>query len=202
VRAGSFPTYRSASRELIQDQTWDLGTVQLQRGGQLRLEVPQPFAPKSGISLSIFEPGGRYVSSVDQRKQPYRSRPLAPGDYLLRISGAGVIPQSIPFVIRAGAETTQRATIRRGSPVVLEFGLPQEGAAAAWRLDFTLEGPDGFRFDYPITAYQESRFPPRKLGLANGRYTVRARTGQGQTGRLTFDVVESSIPLTLRIDLR
>ncbi|HZN37865.1 MAG TPA: sigma-70 family RNA polymerase sigma factor [Planctomycetota bacterium] len=81
--------------------TWDVGVLQLARGGALIVTG----GAKADDCL-VVDPNGDHASDVDALVGPPRSRLLLhPGDYLLLVKGENVTAQAIPFTIRDGEDT-------------------------------------------------------------------------------------------------
>ena len=194
VEADAYPILVSDSKTIASGETWDVGSLQLVRGGRLLVEAQLPKgSEQEKLYMTIYEKGGAFAARITTSKRPFLSRPIAPGEYKLRISGPAIIPlQALPFRVNAERETRVPVRLQVGSPVSLVFELP-EPVDEIEGVRLTLTGPDGFRHDRRFKRWQPAR-GRYKMGLVPGRYRVRASSGSGRTGDLEFDVAAHVTP--------
>jgi hypothetical protein len=80
--------------------TWDVGVLQLARGGALVVT-----GGAKADDCSVVDANGDSASSLDAPVGPPRSRLLHPGEYVLLVRGENLTAQAIPFTIRDGEDT-------------------------------------------------------------------------------------------------
>lgn len=112
VRASSYPTYRSESRELGENAIWEIGTIAMQQGGTAVV------TPTGQVDMKV------YFSATDTKLKTTvgfqtidgikKSSPMLPGNYLLLASGKGVASTSKPFTVRVGEETQLACEVQKG----------------------------------------------------------------------------------------
>jgi hypothetical protein len=183
VETRSFPRLSFERRALEANTRWDVGTVHLLRGGDVRVEVVEGSA--EGVRFSIVSDEQRGFG-LDPRNGKGTSEQLPVGRYRLFVSGKTTAAQSIPFEIRAG-ETTQvdvraRAGVRQrfdlALPAVVE---PPYGSLRILRgADFVARAWANRVEGKPCTA---------EVCLEPGDYTVTAEFGT-LGGSATFRVGE------------
>jgi RNA polymerase sigma factor (sigma-70 family) len=126
LRAEGYPAIVLPWRALGPDETWDVGTLKFWRGGSVLLNLvssgtePVP----SDIGLEILDASGEFVCRVELTHGIGRSGPLAPGSYLVRISGQNLACRFEPFEVRAGVELPLDVRIQRGVKVEIDSSVP------------------------------------------------------------------------------
>ncbi|HEX5052754.1 MAG TPA: sigma-70 family RNA polymerase sigma factor [Planctomycetota bacterium] len=183
VRTPDYVPFTSERRELAADATWDLGTITLARGGtgQVHL-VGEPIA---GATYYVVDTGAARTWTVGEVGGEARTSALAPGDYLLLVSGEGIAGQAVPFTIRAGEVTTIDVRLARGveQRVVIEGG---DGGVVTGGAMLRV-----FRGDQLVArAWAERRGDGPATGtvcLAPGDYRLTATAGE-RRGEATFGV--------------
>lgn len=130
ITAEGCATTLSPALTLAENDTLDLGTIQLYHGGTLQVRVTGAEAGRLG--LVIYDAGGDLVSGMVSQNVPLRSLPLSPGDYDLRVRGEGLAAQHLPFTIRDGEETELDVVVAPGTSQSLRFQVPAEDLAPEW----------------------------------------------------------------------
>jgi hypothetical protein len=128
VRSKGHPYYLSEVRELAAGATWAMGTLTLSVGGTASFHRRGDAA---GASYYVHNVAGMGIGSVGEADGQLRSGVLAPGDYLLVVSGTGVTAQAVPFSIRAGEESQVEVLLASGVLQRFEVALPAGGTNAA-----------------------------------------------------------------------
>ncbi|MFY9341100.1 MAG: sigma-70 family RNA polymerase sigma factor [Planctomycetota bacterium] len=194
VTSPDHPVFVSNPRELAADATWDLGTITLVIGGTARVRLVGPAI--DGTMLSASDAARTYGWAVDADGDSYRTSALAPGDYVLLVSGRATAATAVPFTIRASEETTMDVQPQLG--VVQRFvcdlpaGANAEGVAL---LVFRGDAFVGRTWANPNDGEIRG-----ELSFAAGDYTVRAEAG-ALRGSATFTVGAVSGP-PVRLALR
>jgi len=125
LQTDGYPQIRVPFHSVGPDEVWDLGTLQFQRGGTLRVNLVTADAgtmPKR--SLPVFDAGGERVDHVDVQDGTGTSRPLPPGSYQLQVAGDGVACMMQTFDVRAGVETRLDVPVQKGIAASIECALP------------------------------------------------------------------------------
>jgi len=112
IRHPQFPAYDDGPHALAANETWQLGTITLLRGGTATLRTSGDMVERADF-LARGVDRFSYSTFGEEAGAP-RSRPLAPGDYHLLVSGDGVAMQAVPFVIRADEETVVDVAAQAG----------------------------------------------------------------------------------------
>ncbi|HLQ38076.1 MAG TPA: sigma-70 family RNA polymerase sigma factor, partial [Planctomycetota bacterium] len=111
VDLDAYPVFRK-ERDLVANETWDLGTVRL-AGGRIVVR----FAGKAEGLLLVLADEHRmwgWTAQVDAGSSPFRSRPTLPGRYQLRVSGSEVAAMTVPVEVRENEETVVDMRLQRG----------------------------------------------------------------------------------------
>lgn len=110
IDAEGHAPWRSKPIALAPGGDVDLGTVHLQLGGVVRVELDGE--RPAGFSLLVCDVAAVPVVDIATDVRPWRSRGLAPGSYRLRVRSEDQAVTELPFAVRAGETTT--ITIPRG----------------------------------------------------------------------------------------
>ena len=200
VRSGSYPAHRTKF-VLTSGATHDVGTVRLIHGGRVLVKVAEGTDSKEPFYLALRDArDNRMVISINQRQTPRRSESVAPGDYLLSVTGPKVIPTSFPCVVRAGEETEIEIRVPIGVARRLKFAMPPD-AEKVNRMQLTLVGPKDFKLTRSITRWRPTPFGIN-LGLAPGAYRLEASTQEGHRATHSFQVTGGDARKTIRIELK
>ncbi|MCA8955565.1 MAG: carboxypeptidase regulatory-like domain-containing protein [Planctomycetes bacterium] len=199
VSSGVFPTWRSPPHRIENGATWDVGTIQLQRGGRVRVR-PEADAAVGKFNLYINEPDGNFVTYIDPRKSPIRSDPLAPGTYVLWARGDKARSPAVSITIRAGEETDAVVRVRPAVACDIEL-VPGESTESLRRVAFVLTGPGGdllrstaFRGDGKHFRYSTAMLP--------GSHTLEVQHQGKSVGRTTFEIAPTDQKRNIRLELR
>ncbi|MCU0867564.1 MAG: carboxypeptidase-like regulatory domain-containing protein [Planctomycetes bacterium] len=184
VDSKTFPRVSFENRTLEPNARWDLGTVRLAQGGDLRIEVVD--GSVDGVWCSIQDSGQRRFRGPDLHSGNLQSEPLPVGSYRLFVGGKARAAQSFPFEIRAGERTTVAVRVIAGVRQQFDITLPEQLEPADGSLRI-LRGGDVVAHTWADLAegrpcYAEECFEP-------GDYTVVARFGELE-GSATFRVGE------------
>ena len=117
VLTADHPEIRREGRVLTPGETWDVGTLQLVRGGTLVVQHP----PKPELDYLVVAEDGSFVSGLSTPLPPLRSPLLAPGHYRLLARAPEVSAIAMPFTIRPDAETTLEVRPAPGVHQAVEF---------------------------------------------------------------------------------
>ncbi len=138
VRAGSYQLWVSVEggvptivpvTDVRGGERRDLGLVVLPDPGTVvaRLRLAPPLAPRD-VSASIQSPDGLWhygaLAAPTDGGDTWRSGPLPPGDFVLRVRGRLVVEAPRPVRVEAGRETQVELDVARGVAQSLSFVLP------------------------------------------------------------------------------
>jgi len=149
VRIDTYPEFSSEPRQLAADTTWDLGTIALMRGGTARLRLLGDMI--DGTTFYVVDRGNTRTWTAGEEGGSYRTRSLAPGDYLVLVQGKATAAAAVPFAVRAGEEALVEVRLQPGVEqrflCELPAGSSAEGASLrgleeragcrTWRCDRT-----------------------------------------------------------------
>lgn len=194
VEVQDFPRMAVAARALHPGETWDLGVLQLARGGTLVVHD----GGDAKLDYLVLDARECFVCGLHTPVPPLRSELLAPGDYLLLVRANGIAAQAVPFTIRAEAETELAVHPRAGVRQRLEFmaasgeELPRTCAFEVRRAGTAL-----------LWHWADERSGDRLQGevsLAPGDYTLATRAREpASTCSFTVGTEESApVVVTLR----
>ncbi|MEW6747778.1 MAG: sigma-70 family RNA polymerase sigma factor [Planctomycetota bacterium] len=121
IKASGWPTLRVAARDLLQNETWNLGVLRLTPGSRLvatlrRADGRQPANPR----LWIVDSDG-YKHGVTCEGEKATSVALAPGTYTLCASGNDIAFCPVPFEIVHERETRLELVLHPGVERILTF---------------------------------------------------------------------------------
>jgi len=111
ARTTLFPIYQSEPRELAMDEDWDLGQIRLIEGGTAFVKVE---GNSDDAEFRILDAAMMISTELKQGDGGLVSGPLPPGDHRLIVSGKAVAAQSLPFVVRAGEQTSLNVKLEPG----------------------------------------------------------------------------------------
>lgn len=183
----------TSERQLAANAMWDLGTITFVVGGTARVQVIG--TKLEGAYVVVTNTTRSRSWATTDADGGYRTNPLAPGDYLLLVSGKGVAAQATPFTIRTAEETTVAVQMQAGVAQRFQCDVPAgtkaEGASLLVRRGEAFVG----RVWAPI--------PPGdgavEISLLPGEYTVSGEAG-ALRGSATFSVgVVSGAPVTVTL---
>ncbi|HZN40986.1 MAG TPA: sigma-70 family RNA polymerase sigma factor [Planctomycetota bacterium] len=165
VSAKNHAPYATEPRRVDAGAAWDAGTIQLDRGGIVRVADGEGPA----LEYRIVTTDGRRLGRLQSPALPQRSDLLNAGDYVLLVRGENVAAHAIPFTIRSGEETV--VAVKRTAGV---------------RQRFTFTGVKSFelRAGGRHVASCETQ---ESLWLAPGDYSLTARAGD-TTATVSFTV--------------
>jgi RNA polymerase sigma-70 factor (ECF subfamily) len=167
--------------ELQPGAEWNVGTLQLTRGGTLVVHDGD-----AKLSYLVMDSNGRFVCGVSSPVPPMRSELLGPGAYRLLARGDGVAAQGLPFTIRDGEETSLTVKARAGVRQRVEF-VP--ASAPSRGVEFEV------RRDGELVLVHNASLPSLAcdVWLAPGRYTLSTRERTpARTTQLTVGEQEGS----------
>ena len=199
MRAAGYPWLQLQERELLANKTLDLGMIHLERGGELQARFHYSGdGPRPQTFVRVYDdPGGGYSGFAVSDSH---NEVLLPGAYRLSVTGADVATQSIPFEVRAGANTSFDVTIERGLRRDFTFVLPS-GSGAVQRVFMTIEGGRDIVHQLWVSRWDRDEITSY-CSLAPGSYTVTASTDEGLEGRAEFAVFSGGEDEVIRVVLR
>ncbi|MEO6595822.1 MAG: sigma-70 family RNA polymerase sigma factor [Planctomycetota bacterium] len=192
IQVKGHPEIRVARRNLEPGASWDLGVLQLTRGGTLVVQdggEPHP-------DYLVVDANERFVCGLYSPVPPLRSELLAPGDYVLLARGEGLAAQGLPFSIRTEQETALEVQRPTGVRQTLEFA---GGTADERRLAFEV------RREGRLVLWDSARTPAHDglahtIWLAPGSYTLSTRDREPRRSvAFTVGEVEGTL---VRLSLR
>lgn len=202
VMARGFAWYYSTDRQLTAGETWDVGAVRLHRGGRLAVRIGSAAVSsqaKSKIRMAVINSGFRSLVRLRIGADLVRSKLLAPGRYLLSVTGPDVAAQAIPFVITDGEDRELDVTLTEGWQCKFSVQAPPSvGEYEMVRL--TIEGAGGVVEDRMVPRRKAPAFV-FECGLATGHYTVTVRAESGSRSK-TDIVVSGKKKLQFELSLR
>jgi hypothetical protein len=185
LAADGFPTVNFPLRTVGPDAVWDVGTVQMQRGGFAAVTLLHPEGqPLPALSLYLYESNGAHRSQLELQDGRGQSGPLVPGDYLLQVSVRDMACLQQPFSIRAGVTTPVDVVLQRGAAVEIEVALPATATPAS--IDVVVSNAAG-AVVMRGTAWSRSGPSKLSISLLPGSYRIAASTA-GAAGDTTLEV--------------
>jgi hypothetical protein len=176
VQADGYPAIHLPWRAVGPDEVWDVGTLRLQPGGSLLVNLLDSQLVPHRASLSVLDASGAYFDSADNNIEMLdgqaRAGPLAPGNYLVQVTGDGIACPCQPVEVRAGVELRVDVQVQKGVDVQLECPLP-EGVAGDQGVQVLVSDPSGRVVKRGMAWAPEG--PPRmSLCLLPGEYRIEA----------------------------
>lgn len=188
VNATDLVQFETEPRELVADETWDLGTVTMQRGGFGVLRVAGE--PPDSVRYFVRDAAHNPASAVTLVEGELRTAALAAGQYGLSVAGEGVAQHVVPFSITVGQQTQidvlPKAGVRQG--FVIEGGADRGADTAA--LVRVFRG-DEFVAQVYCRADPETDTRVGHAWLAQGSYRVEVER-DGRRASTAFAVGEES----------
>ncbi|MBI3818145.1 MAG: sigma-70 family RNA polymerase sigma factor [Planctomycetes bacterium] len=192
----------SAVHDLAPGETWDAGTIIIQKPGTLAVDVRYEGGivkfPRCLLQVVDVE---RFIYSSEIPVKDERLLPTThpPGKYvlLLRAPLGDCACAAHSFEIRSGEETRVDLRIRPGNLQKLHFKLPASAAASREKesLRLIIKDETGARiFEEPSIAAQETDDFTEMAAFAPGTYQFEASTTGGLTasGKFTVETGPSS----------
>lgn len=195
VHSSDYPEFTS-ERELAANSTWDLGLITLIHGGRARLVLPELSPPLAYFVVTGVD-GRRASGSISDETGGRRTSVLAPGDYLLSVSGKGIAATAVPFSIRAGDETP--VDIRPEPGVVQQFTIDVPSNMKGLGVRLAIRRSGAF-VGQAWASLATTRPLTTEAWLGSGEYTVHAEANELR-GSAAFTVATTpgpSVRLTLR----
>ncbi len=182
------PAVEIGEREIVGGRTLDLGEIRLTEGGRARGAI-HSWAGFRGERFYIFaQPtnGGR-GQRAEAGPASYRTLPLLPGDYELRVQGDHVITASFSFTARKDSVTDMDITIERAGlreahftphdpdqPQFLAVRLQDAAGEMVWRGNASMYTDGG-----PLRA---------RISARPGSYQLTANSGDGWAAAGDFEI--------------
>jgi hypothetical protein len=164
-------TVVSARCALEPGSTRDLGDVTLPREEgwiQVRCEPPWP-----GLLAMVYDDGDARFATLWEDTQ-YRSPPLVPGEYRIRVQGFGIATMILPATVRAGTDAVVEVRPAPGYEQPFEISARSGWGSDSVRVEITTAG------EPPIVTTLIPE-PGRALSYAEflrlGAHTVRVQSG-------------------------
>ena len=195
VEATGYAAARTPTRTLRDGETWDLGAIQMSRGGTLRVAYVGDFVDVPEHVVRVHDEAGERAARVTIAAGVGTSPPLLPGRYTLHIGGRGVGIGSrvVPFSIELGKQTQLDVPVQRGVRVPFEFSQAPRSSA---RLRVTITDAATGALCRRDTAWGTPDLPIAfDVDLAPGTYRVEARSFEGvepaMRGEREFEVTST-----------
>jgi hypothetical protein len=161
-----------------------------------------PGAPEGAPILGLDFAGGGTNVALERAGDSARAAALAPGEYALKVGGAGIASARHSFEVREGEETQLALTLEAGAlrHVRVHEGAAGSGQRALRFLIFDALGRqliDTWELRETEQAWEHARW------LAPGEYRVEARLQDGRGTSATLSIAElgaAAEPLELRLE--
>lgn len=189
VSTVGFPNVRVPGRAVASGETWDLGELRFQEGGDLAVVLLGDDTAVAGTRLSIHDRSGRWLATLSCPTGTGRSGLLAPGDYDLRASGETTAAVVQPFTIRGGISTRIDLPLVRGAVVSIS-ARSADATTNGSLVEFQVLAANGTMLAEPAAVVTDG-VAVVTLGLAAGTYQVRATAGE-RVGTTTLQVVQGA----------
>ncbi|MFN0207267.1 MAG: sigma-70 family RNA polymerase sigma factor [Planctomycetota bacterium] len=205
IRPKDYPVIYIPDRFVKANETWDTGVVRIEPPGKLHAEIAferninlqNAGAPK--LQMWIEGAGGALLG----RGEPVRvlqtsplitvaSEPLAPGEYIFIVSGAGVATAATPFRVAAGGESRVSVVLKEGVSRTLKIVPAAGGMARAVRVTVAEDG-GGIVYDTKLIHQNIGDAFQLTIGLAAGNYTVVAEGRDGARAEGNIKVTDLSV---------
>jgi RNA polymerase sigma factor (sigma-70 family) len=198
VLRGGNTLVNSGPHELIAGQTTDIGRIELSMPGKVEVilpGLPPEFAKHTRVNLTSSWAADE---ELEREGDAYRSRPVAPGRWVLHVDCEAWFVPDREVEVQSGATARLELAGVQAFEVDLAFELADP--SAKWT-QVEVEIRDAS----DTVVRRGGPWPPERLhgselryyglGLPVGRYTAHARTDGGQEG---FGTLEISDPLSAR----
>jgi RNA polymerase sigma factor (sigma-70 family) len=189
VEAREHAELRTAPRMLRAGETWDLGTLRLERGGRVCVALGGVATP-ADLMLTVFDDELRLRARIDERD----SARLPSGRYRLAVAGSGIAARLVPFEIRDGSDTQVAVDLAAGEPCELRLELPPGADRVVGTV--TIRGHDDVVLQRAVWLGVEAQVVT--AALAPGEYTAVVRSEAGHEGRATFTAGGPPVTIALR----
>jgi hypothetical protein len=182
IKAPGYAVLWTDERRLGAEEIWDLGTIQLRRGGQARVQFDRAEVGDAALAIRVIDAALRPYWGVSAPGDVAHTERLVPGRYRLMVYGQGVATRSIPFAVREGEVTDVAVRPVRG------WSCNVRAITDAEAVRITVAGEHGVILEWRI---HRRRPGPLTMDvcLAPGRYSVTASADGGQEGRAAVEVV-------------
>jgi hypothetical protein len=171
-------------RKLEANSRWDVGTIRLAAGGDVRIVVVD--GEVEGSWFSIQDDQQKWYGGLDVQRGQATSEQLPVGGYRLFASGKTKAAQAIPFTIRAGETTRVEVRVRAGVRQRFDLALPEKVEKASLTVRI-LRGAEVVANTW--ASRQEGKPCTAEACLDAGDYTVTA-TSSELHGSAAFTVGE------------
>lgn len=179
VRHPEFPDHVFGPQPLALGETWDLGEMKLAAGGTLVAVFGRGTGTQGLVPcLSVLQGSRSDGRALEFADDVARSRPLAPGDYLLIWDGEGLSSGCAPFTISSGGETVLNLSLTAG--LACPLVVVEAKASELRSLDLLVHDASG------VLVYADALFRGwepefrHELRLAPGAYRVEVRAADGR----------------------
>ncbi|HEX5052920.1 MAG TPA: sigma-70 family RNA polymerase sigma factor [Planctomycetota bacterium] len=203
LRANGFAPLRVPARALTDGDTWDVGALRMQRGGNLRATFVggSTFADRY---VEITFASGAFACGENSARGALVVGPLTAGDYLMHVRGEDIACQIVPFAIRDGVDTVLDVPVRTGTATVLTFAVPA-GVPPPHELLVTITAAASGLRCYRNQVWNENGLALPAM-LPPGRYLIEAtganKLRQTLAGSRALDVGTSPVAASLLLQLR
>jgi hypothetical protein len=197
VRVGAeitWPSVFMGTKELQTGETWDLGTIQLTRGGTLAVRNRS----EANLDYLVLDSHEQFRSGVYAPVPPLRTGLLVPGKYLLLVRGEGIAAHVMPFTIESDKETELEVRPSTGIQQRIEF-VRATGADLRRTVEFEVRQGDKLVLWTWAKGEPEGPFVG-DVWLAPGSYMLATHDREPAT-TATFTVGSEPGP-PLRVELR
>jgi hypothetical protein len=196
VRSSDFPTFRSPPRDIAPNATCDLGTIELVTGGWASVAID---GERATTSFRLLDASEACLSWLDRNGGARRrSEMLAPGDYRVMVFGDHVAAQTVPFTIRAAAETPVEIHVKPGVRQVVAID-PLKDFETSDGLNLRVAHGGDLVLTWRLPAHKNEP-TTEELWLAPGEYTATASVA-GREGRATFTIGGDERP-AVRVEVK
>jgi len=211
VRADGYPITDHEVGVIAANETKDVGTLQLVRGGRLHVDVHSA----SGAPPEKLEAEGRATRFRDFTQDymnlacdiaTVTSQPTAPGEYQIVLRASHGAPAIRTVTIRSGETTTLEVTLASALAVTLKVPLSDDLrkrlAATGATLSARVVDQDGNTVASQSLADQGGHFD-WTVELGVGSYVLEGVDGRDTFGSARFEVAASNRPeATIELTLR
>jgi hypothetical protein len=209
VKLGEHP-HLSRQGELIANETADLGTVQVHRGGRLQASLRKPDGTPCPASIRVVSVAGHPELEMKYSSDWVASSDLAaPGDYGILVWWRGLASTWVPVSVEDGQTAFAEVVIREGMERALRL-WSSEGRSGE-SIQVVVRGEDGNKvFDWrvqPTSGWEPSpdgvgRTLKLAVWLAPAMsYTAEAsiRDRRAQASFVVTDAAEAADPIVLDV---
>ena len=108
VHSGDYPTQLTPEYEVVDGDTFHVGTVKLLHGGRIRVQLGELPA---GTGIGVRADGDRYLTMIDPSIS-LLSNPIIPGRHEIVLRRDGEVVHTQEVEVRAGEETSARIELK------------------------------------------------------------------------------------------